>query len=106
MLFNKPTRDGVRKWRWQFAIRQLRAAYDAARSSIDTDFHRIEKEFEEFSAADKPDPENFDEVASHGAWEDHLIDRWAEANEALAAIKQGFALILYHSWERHSAEWG
>lgn len=105
MLFNKTTKDGVRKWRWQFAIRQLRLAYDAARSSINTDLHRVEKEFEEFRNAAKPDPENFDDVASHGAWEDHLIDRWADANEALAAIKQGFVLILYHSWERHSAEW-
>ena len=105
MLINKTTTDGVRKWRWQFAIRRLRAAYDAARSSIDTDFYRIEEGFEAFHNEDKPDPENFDEVASHEAWEEHLIDRRVDAEEALATIKQGFALILYHSWERHSAEW-
>ena len=105
MRFKKMTKDGLRKWRWQFAVRQLRTAHEAARSSIDDDLRRINKEHDKFRGAPKPDPDDYDEVASHGAWEDNLIDRWDDANRALAAIKQGFAVILYHSWERHSAEW-
>ncbi len=105
MSFKKTTKDGVRKWRWQFAVRQLRTAYEAARSSVDRDVRRIDKEHDKFRTAPQPDPEDYDEVASYEAWEGNLIDRWDEATRALAAIKQGFAVILYHSWERHSAEW-
>jgi len=105
MRFIKTSRDGLRKWRWQFAVRQLRTAYEAARSAIDDDLRRIDKEHEKFRRAAKPDPEDYDKVESHRAWEDHLIDRYDEAKAALAAIKQGFAVILYHSWERYSTEW-
>lgn len=105
MRLTQPTRDGIRKWRWQFAIRRLRAAYDAARSSIDNDLRDVQSDHDEFQAAPKPDPDDYDEVAAHGAWESHIIDRWEDAQGALAALKQAFAVILYHTWERHSAEW-
>ena len=73
MRFKKMTKDGLRKWRWQFAVRQLRTAHEAARSSIDDDLRRINKEHDKFRGAPKPDPDDYDEVASHGAWEDNLI---------------------------------
>ncbi|MBU2243576.1 MAG: hypothetical protein KJ631_13980, partial [Alphaproteobacteria bacterium] len=99
------TREGVEKWRWRFAVGQLRTAYKAARSSIDDDLRRVAVEHQRFCDAPEPDPEDYSEEESHRAWEDHLIDRHWEAHNALAAIKQAFALILYHSWEQHSAKW-
>lgn len=105
MTFIKPTKDGVRKWRWQFAVRQLRKAYDAARLSIDDELRGIDEEVKQFREAPNPDHGDYDAVDSYRAWADHLADRWQEAQSTLAVIKQGFAVILYHSWERHSADW-
>jgi len=105
MPFIKPTKDGIKKWRWQFTVRELRTAYVAARSSIDNELGRIDKDHKKFRRTPDPNPDDYDEVESYRAWEDHLIDRWQEAQSALAVIKQGFAVILYHSWERHSADW-
>ena len=99
------TKDGVRKWRWQFSVRRLREAYCAARSSIDQELAQIDEEFTEMQKSPQPDPDDYDEVDSRRAWEDTLIDRHHDAQSALAAIKQGFVVILYHSWEKHSAEW-
>lgn len=104
MPFARTTKDGLRKWRWQFTVRRLRAAYDAARSSLDEELRAIAKSHDKWSA-ETPDPDDYEAMESHHAWESNLIDRHEEANDALALVKQGFALILYHSWERHTADW-
>lgn len=104
MPFIKTTNEGLKKWRWQFAVRRLRAAYDAARSSLDDELLAIKKSHDKWYA-EAPDPHDYDATESHHAWETNLIDRHEEANDALALVKQGFAVVLYHSWERHTAAW-
>jgi hypothetical protein len=96
--------DGIRKWRWQFATQRLRDAYDASRSALDDTLRRLEREDAQWKAT-KPDMSDPDEKDAHEAWLDHIIDRFDEAQSALETIKQGFAVILYHSWEKHAIDW-
>lgn len=105
MMFVKVTIDGLHKWRWQSATQRLRDAYEGARSSLDEAFESIEQENEKFKASPKPNATDFDEVESYQAWADNIYERWHETESTLNVIKQGFIVILYHSWELHSTDW-
>ncbi len=104
MRFTELTVIGVAKWRWRFATQRLRDAYDAARSSLDESICGLLKE-EEKRKLETPNPSDPDELDAHENWLDNIVDRHDEAQHALATIKQGFALILYHSWEKHAVKW-
>ena len=98
------TTNGLLRWRWQFATGRLRDAYEASRSSLDNDLRSVNRQDGEWKTA-SPNPNNFDEMDAHERWLDHIVERNDETRNALDMVKQGFAVILYHSWERHAVDW-
>lgn len=97
-------RDGIAKWRWQFATQRLRDAYEASRSALDAILLEIDRDHAKWKGA-KPDTDSPHGVDAHEAWLDYIVDRHDETRLALETIKRGFAIILYHSWEQHAVKW-
>jgi hypothetical protein len=98
------TREGVWKWRWQFATQRLRDAYDASRASLDKTLRDLDKEHKKWRK-EQPDPTDQDEMDAHDHWGDNIGDRHDATTKALDTLKQGFAVVLYHSWEKNAVGW-
>ncbi|MFS2110450.1 hypothetical protein ACCC88_12225 [Sphingomonas sp. Sphisp140] len=95
--------DRTRRWRWNHAVQQLRKAYEAAREHLDA----AVKEAEAFGREhDKRRPSKIDADYEHWVeYGDHLGEEILEARNSLQLVREGFAVTIYHAWERHAVHW-
>lgn len=89
---------GRQRWSYNYRLEQIVSAYRASRSSFESDIKTISKDFEQNreSASENPYADQY---------EDHLIDLHTEAGEALRLVREAFALVLHHYWERSVMGW-
>lgn len=89
---------GRQRWSYNYRLEQIVSAYRASRLSFEGNIKAINNDFERNreSALDNPYADEY---------EDHLIDQHAEAGEALRLVREAFALVLHHYWERSVLLW-
>lgn len=104
MAIKAVDRMGIRRWRYEYALKELRRAYEASRESVDDDRKSISKSMDNHLAT-KPEIEDEDDQYNFEMYQDHLIDLHHETDTALRLIKEGFVVIIYHFWERQALEW-
>lgn len=98
-------RLGIAKWRWKFTVERLKDAYDAACQSLDNDLARLQKRHETWQRSGPPKSDDRDEVDRHEHEGEWISERYMEAEHALELVRQGFVVVLFHSWERHALGW-
>ena len=104
MAIKAVDRMGIRRWRYEYALKELRRAYEASRESVDNDRKSINKSMDDHLAT-KPEIEDEDEQYNFEMYQDRLIDLYHETDTALRLIKEGFVVIIYHFWERQALDW-
>jgi hypothetical protein len=95
---------GIKRWRYEYALKELRRAYEASREAIDADMLSINRRMDDHIAT-KPEIEDEDDQYNFEMFQDHLIDAYHETETALRLVKEGFVVILHHFWERQALSW-
>lgn len=96
---------GIAKWRWNFTVERLKDAYEAACQSLNDDLARLQKKHEKWQRSGPPNKDDWDEVDSYEHEGEWIGERYMETERALELVREGFAIVLYHSWERHALGW-
>jgi hypothetical protein len=104
MTIRAVNRLSIQRWRYDYALRELKKAYKASRESVDNDRKSICRSMDRHQDT-KPEIEDQDEQYIFEMYQDHLIDLHHETDTALRLIKEGFVVIIYHFWERQALEW-
>ncbi|MEG8028975.1 hypothetical protein [Sphingomonas aerolata] len=108
MMDDQQTKDddlGAARWRWNFVVSRLKDAYEAACYSLDKELRKLEKDHKNWQRSGPPDPSDPDEVESHANEGEWIGESFVETEHALQLVRQGFAVVLFHSWERHALDW-
>ncbi len=95
---------GIRRWRYDYALKELRRAYEASREAVDADRTSLNKRMDEHIAT-KPEIEDDDDQYNFEMFQDRLIDLHTDTEGALRLIKEGFVMIIYHFWEKQAITW-
>lgn len=96
---------GVSRWRWNFVVSRLEDAYGAACHSLDKELRKLQKDHKNWQHSGPPNASDLDEVESYNHEGEWIGESFVETEQALQLVRQGFAVVLFHSWERHALDW-
>lgn len=97
-------RMGIKRWRYDYALKELRRAYDASREAVDNERKSIRASMDDHVAT-KPEIETDDDQYDFELYQDQLGDSYQETEGALRLIREGFTVILHHFWEKQALGW-
>lgn len=93
-----------KRWSYDLGVSDLRKAYDAAREPFQNDLERLDRSFKDHRDR-LSDCESGEDRDNHHWYEEHLLDQHWSLQSTLRLVREGFAVILYHYWERRAQGW-
>ncbi len=99
-------RSNISGWLFESGLREIERAYKASRTEFDSDVKHAAERYAKLEAEGKVDEYSEDEATGQRYYyADHLIDLNHQAEESLRLLREAFALVLHHYWEKEVIKW-
>jgi hypothetical protein len=93
-------------WLFESGLREIHRAYEASRTAFDQEMKDAGDRYEKLKEEGKEDDYSEDEATGQRYYHaDHLIDLNYQAEEYLRLLRNAFAIILHHYWEKEVSKW-
>lgn len=102
MSFN----SNISGWLFDSGLMEIERAYRASRVAFDDEMKDAAKRYAKLEADGKVADYQEDEATGQRYYAaEHLIDLNYQAEESLRLLRNAFALILHHYWEKEVSKW-
>lgn len=93
-------------WLFESGLREIGRAYKASRTEFDADMKDATERYAKLEAEGGEDSYSEDpQTGQRYYYAEHLIDLNFQAEESLRLLREAFALVLYHYWEKEVIRW-
>lgn len=99
-------KSNISGWLFESGLLEIERAYKASRTEFDSDMKHAAERYAKLEAEGKVDEYSEDEATGQRYYHaEHLIDLNFQAEESLRLLREAFAIILHHYWEKEVVKW-
>lgn len=99
-------KSNISGWLFDSGLMEIERAYRASRVAFDDEMKDAAERYAKLEAEGKVDDYNEDEATGQRYYfAEHLIDLNHQAEESLRLLREAFAIILHHYWEKEVVKW-
>lgn len=98
--------SNISGWLFESGLREIERAYRASRTEFDSEMKDAAERYAKLEAEGNVDAYSEDEITGQRYYyAEHLIDHNFRAEESLRLLREAFAIILHHYWEKEVVKW-
>lgn len=98
--------SNISGWLFESGLREIERAYKAGRTQFESDIKHAAERYAKLEAEGNADSYSEDEATGQRYYySEHLIDLNDQAEESLRLLREAFAIILHHYWEKEVVKW-